>query len=56
VARADDTAEAVGERLRETKPILDLFRRKELIVTADGTKPAADVQQEIREQLGLVQI
>lgn len=57
VARADDTPEAVGERLRDyhtkTQPILDLFRRKELIVTADGTKPAADVQKEIREQLGL---
>jgi adenylate kinase len=57
VARADDTPEAVSERLRDyhtkTAPILDLFRRKELIVTADGTKPAADVQMEIRTQLGL---
>lgn len=60
VARADDTPEAVGERLRDyhikTQPILDLFRRKELIVTVDGTKPAADVQQEIRERLGLIQV
>jgi adenylate kinase len=57
VARADDTAEAVAERLRDyhakTKPILDLFRRKELIVKADGTKAAAEVQKEIRRQLGL---
>ena len=37
------------------KPILDLFRRKELIVTTDGTRPAADVQQELRRQLNLVQ-
>ena len=59
VARADDTAEAVAERLRDyhtkTKPILDLFRRKELIVTADGTRPVSAVQKEIRQQLGLVQ-
>ena len=60
VARADDTPEAVGERHRDyhikTQPILDLFRRKELIVTVDGTRPAADVQQEIRERLGLIQV
>jgi len=58
VARADDTAEAVSGRLHDyhtrTKPILDLFRRKELIVIADGTKPAVEVQKEIRQQLGLV--
>jgi adenylate kinase len=57
VARADDTPEAVNERLRDyhakTRPILDLFRRKELIVTVDGTKSAAEVQQELRRQLGL---
>jgi adenylate kinase len=55
VARADDTAEAVGERLRDyhtkTRPILDLFRRKELILTVDGTKPPVEVQREIRQQL-----
>jgi adenylate kinase len=59
VARADDTPEAVGERLRDyhakTQPILDVFRRKELIVTVDGTKPAAEVQKEIRHALGLAQ-
>jgi adenylate kinase len=58
VARADDTPEAVNERLREyhtkTQPILDVFRRKELILTVDGTKSAAEVQREIRQQLALV--
>jgi adenylate kinase len=57
VARADDTPEAVAGRLRDyhekTRPILELFRRKELIVVADGTKPAAEVQSDIRRQLGL---
>jgi adenylate kinase len=58
VARADDTAEAVSERLRDyhakTRPILDLFRRKELIVNVDGTKSAAEVQQNLRRHLELV--
>src|SRR5262249_35719663 len=57
IARADDTPEAVNERLRDyhakTQPILELFRRKELIVTVDGTRPAAEVQQDLRRQLGL---
>jgi adenylate kinase len=57
VARADDTPEAVSGRLRDyhakTRPILDLFRRKELIVAADGTRSAGDVQQDIRRQLNL---
>jgi adenylate kinase len=57
VARADDTAEAVRARLHDyhskTEPILELFRRKELIVTIDGTHPPAAVQKEIRRALGL---
>lgn len=57
VSRSDDTPEAVSKRLNDyhtkTKPILELFRRKELIVAVDGTKPAAAVQDEIRRQLGL---
>jgi adenylate kinase len=56
-SRADDNPEAVANRLADyhskTKPILDLFRRKELIVSVDGSKPAAAVQAEIREKLGL---
>jgi adenylate kinase len=57
VARADDTPEAVAGRLRDyhdkTRPLLELFRRKELIVVADGTKPAGEVQADVRRQLGL---
>jgi adenylate kinase len=59
VARADDTPEAVKDRMRDyhekTRPLLELFRRKELIVVADGTKPSAEVQADIRRQLGLTQ-
>lgn len=58
IARADDTAEAVNERLRDyhtkTQPILDLFERKALVVTIDGTGSAEQVQREVRSRLGLV--
>jgi len=56
-SRADDNPEAVATRLADyhskTKPILDLFSRKELIVSVDGSKTAPAVQAEIREKLGL---
>jgi hypothetical protein len=32
---------------------LELFRRKELVVAVDGTAGAAEVQQELRRQLGV---
>ena len=56
-SRADDNPDAVDNRLRDyhskTRPILDLFSRKELIVNVDGSQPVADVQGEIRRRLGL---
>ena len=56
IARPDDTPEAVHARLQDyhtkTQPILELFRRKELVVTVDGTRSAAEVQQDLRRQLG----
>jgi adenylate kinase len=57
VSRADDTHEAVGTRLRDyhgkTAPILELFSRKELVVSVDGTRPAEAVQEDLRRKLGL---
>jgi adenylate kinase len=57
VTRPDDTLQAVRDRLADyhskTQPILDLFRRKELVVVADGTRPPPEVQAEIRHRLGL---
>jgi len=57
VLRADDTPEAVRDRLRDydqkTKPLLDLLRRKEVIVAVDGTRAPAVIQEEIRKGLGL---
>ncbi len=57
VAREDDTQEALAARLRDyrekTDPVLDLFRRKEYVVTVDASPDAATVQQAIRTRLGL---
>lgn len=57
VIRPDDTPEAVRDRLRDydqkTKPLLDLLRRKEIIVAVDGTRAPAAIQEEIRKGLGL---
>ena len=56
IARPDDTPEAIQARLQDyhtkTQPILELFRRKELVVRVDGTRAAAEVQQDLRRQLG----
>ena len=57
VTREDDTEEALAVRLRnyheKTNPVLDLFRRKEYVITVD-TRPAPDVvQQEVRQRLAL---
>ena len=57
VQRTDDSLEAVKGRLRDyrekTEPILELFRRKELVVAVDGAPPAAQIQNAIRARLGL---
>ena len=55
--RPDDTPQAVRERLNEyhtkTEPVLELFRAKETIVSVDGTKSVAAIQEDLRRQLGL---
>src|SRR6516165_4184982 len=57
VTREDDTEEALVVRLREyhekTDPVLDLFRRKEYVATIDATASKEEIQQEIRDKLGL---
>jgi adenylate kinase family enzyme len=37
----------------KTKPILDLFSRKELIVSVDGANPAPAVYKELCDKLGV---
>jgi adenylate kinase len=55
--REDDTEAALATRLRDyhakTDPVLDLFRRKEFVVTVDARPDRATVQREIRERLAL---
>ena len=57
VTREDDTEEALAVRLRtyheETNPILELFRRKEYVITVDARPATETVQTEIMAKLGL---
>ena len=57
IRREDDTQEALAVRLREyhekTNPVLDIFRRKEYVITVDSRPPREQVQQAIRDRLGL---
>jgi adenylate kinase len=55
--REDDTEPALARRLRDyheqTVAVLDLFRRKEEVVTIDARPGPGEVQQQIRSRLGL---
>ena len=57
VTREDDTEEALAVRLRDyhekTNPVLDVFRRKEYVVTVDARPEPELVQQAIRNALAL---
>jgi adenylate kinase len=57
IIREDDTEEALTIRLRDyhdkTDPVLDLFRRKEYVVTIDARPDPTTVQRRMRGALGL---
>ncbi|HEY3958030.1 MAG TPA: nucleoside monophosphate kinase [Streptosporangiaceae bacterium] len=57
VTREDDTEEALAVRLRDyhekTNPVLDVFRRKEYVVSVDARPEPDIVQQAIRNSLAL---
>jgi adenylate kinase len=57
VTRPDDTPEALDARLRDyhekTRPVLELFRRKEVVHDVDATPSAEEVQSAVRTTLGL---
>jgi adenylate kinase len=59
VRREDDTEAALANRLRDyhskTNPVLELFRRKEFVVTVDARPDKATVQKDIRIQLRLAE-
>ena len=58
VARSDDREDAVRDRIADfhakTRPVLDIFARKELIIDVDGNRGIDLVQQEIRAKLRLL--
>jgi adenylate kinase len=57
VTRDDDNPEALAVRLskyhEETRPLIELFERKEFVATFDATKPVDEVQAAIRERFSL---
>lgn len=57
VTREDDTEQALAARLADyhakTDPVLDLFRRKEFVVTIDARPDKTEVYKAIRVALGL---
>ena len=57
VSREDDTEEALAVRLRDyhekTNPVLEVFRRKEYVVTIDARPDPVTVQQAVRNALAL---
>ena len=56
VQRKDDTEETVKERLdvyeRQTQPLIDFYKNKNLLSTVDGTKAINEVFESICEILG----
>ncbi|MFF4617059.1 adenylate kinase family protein [Nonomuraea jabiensis] len=57
VSRADDTPDALARRLREhhskIDPVVELFRRKEYVMTVDARADKATVQRTIRTRFNL---
>jgi len=55
--RADDNPEALRVRLREyyekTKPLLELYQEKEMLLTVDGSRSISEVYTAIARKIGL---
>jgi adenylate kinase len=55
--RDDDNPDALAIRLAEyhaqTKPLIELFQRKEFVATIDATYPVREVQAMIRQHFAL---
>ena len=58
VSREDDNPDALAARLRDyhskTKPIIELFERKEFVARVDATLSIPEVQADIRRHLGIL--
>ena len=57
--RADDNPEALKVRLREyhekTKPLLELYRKKGILISVDATRDIEIINLEVRHRLGLAE-
>jgi adenylate kinase len=57
VARDDDNPEALANRLatyeEETRPVIEIFERKEFVATIDATRSVDEVQDAIRQRFSL---
>ena len=57
IARDDDNPQALAIRLahyhEDTKPLIEIFERKEFVATVDATRPVDEVQAAIRDRFGL---
>jgi adenylate kinase len=57
MARADDNPEALAVRLsdyhQQTRPLIEIFQRKEYVATVDATRAVVEVQFAIRERFRL---
>jgi adenylate kinase len=57
IARADDNPEALAVRVaayhEETRPLIEIFQRKEFVATIDAAQPVEVVQAAIRERFSI---
>ena len=60
VVRPDDNPEALANRLadyhQETKPLIEIFQRKEFVATFDATRSVEEIQDAIRQRFGLPEV
>ncbi|ABD13237.1 adenylate kinase [Frankia sp. CcI156] len=60
LTRADDNPQALAVRLREyhekTRPVMEIFQRKEFVAVVDARHPPREVQAEIRRHFDLPQL
>jgi adenylate kinase len=57
IARADDNPEALAVRLKayheQTRPLIEIFQRKEFVATIDATLSVEEVQAAVRQRFAL---
>jgi adenylate kinase len=57
--RVDDNPEALKVRLREyhekTKPLLEMYRKKGILLTVEASGPVEVIYAEVRRRLGLAE-